>query len=27
VGVRTGVIGPMGSGTSEPVVLGPNEQG
>jgi hypothetical protein len=24
VGVRTGVVGPMGSGTSEPVVLGPN---
>ncbi|MBM5801803.1 MAG: DUF4055 domain-containing protein [Cyanobacteria bacterium K_DeepCast_35m_m2_023] len=24
VGVRTGVIGPMGGGTSEPVVLGPN---
>jgi hypothetical protein len=24
VGVRTGVIGPMSSGTSEPVVLGPN---
>ena len=24
VGVRTGVVGPMGSSTSEPVVLGPN---
>jgi hypothetical protein len=24
VGVRTGVIGPVGSGSSEPVVLGPN---
>jgi hypothetical protein len=24
VGVRTGVVGPMGTGTSEPVVLGPN---